>query len=416
MTRYTISLCFSLLMLSPLIAQKIATFEVDMQPSTQGLNMPVSINLDNITTLPEADLVLTEITTKQAVAIPFQVKNGENRMLHWLIPAQNNAKITKRVFQLSKGKQNIAVTIKPVIDDGMLTIQANEKNLLRYYFKTLMPPKRVDEAYKRSGFIHPLWSPHGQVLTRIQPPDHYHHYGIWNPWTHVLFQGDTIDFWNLNAKKGTVRFANFVSNTEGGVFSEFETLHEHVVFKRDGSEVVAMNELQTVRVYRPDEKADYYIMDIVSKLNCATESPFKILAYRYAGMGWRATQEWDNKNSEVLSSEGKTRKDADGTKARWWLAQGTLGDDYGGAAMLSHPTNFNHPEPLRIWPENQYDRGDLFGMFAPTKDIDWLLEPNKTYVLRYRWLVFNGKMTKEKADAAWKAFAEMPKISVTLQK
>ncbi|WP_332910638.1 DUF6807 family protein [Algoriphagus boritolerans] len=26
-----------------------------------------------------------------------------------------------------------------------------------------------------------MTSPSGQVLSRIQPPDHYHHYGIWGP-------------------------------------------------------------------------------------------------------------------------------------------------------------------------------------------------------------------------------------------
>jgi hypothetical protein len=29
---------------------------------------------------------------------------------------------------------------------------------------------------------------------RVQAPDHSHHYGLWNPWTKVLFEGDTVDF------------------------------------------------------------------------------------------------------------------------------------------------------------------------------------------------------------------------------
>jgi len=61
-------------------------------------------------------------------------------------------------------------------------------NLLQYNFGITMPPAGINEAYKRSGYIHPLYTPHGQVLTRIQPPDHYHHYGIWNPWTHIAMK------------------------------------------------------------------------------------------------------------------------------------------------------------------------------------------------------------------------------------
>ena len=101
------------------------------------------------------------------------------------------------------------------------------------------------------------------------------------------------------------------------LFSEFTALQEHVVFKKDGSEKVALNELQTVRVYQPDANNDYYIVDITSKMSCATESPLLIVAYRYGGLGWRATEYWDKNNSEMLTSEGKTRDNTDNTKAKW---------------------------------------------------------------------------------------------------
>jgi len=267
-------------------------------------------------------------------------------------------------------------------------------------------------VYKRSGFIHPLWSPHGQVLTRIQPPDHYHHYGIWNPWTHVAFEGDTIDFWNINSRQGTVRFADFVSVENGPVFAEFKALHDHVVFKKGGGEKIAMKELQGVRVFSPGKNSDFFIVDFNILMNCAGESPVKLLEYRYAGLGWRTTREWDNKNSMVLTSEGKTRKDADGSKARWCIVQGAIGNEYAGVVMMSFPSNYNFPEPLRIWPENQYKRGDMFANFCPTKDMDWLLVPRKNYALRYRFLVYNGKIEKDKASNAWEYFANPPVISI----
>jgi len=131
----------------------------------------------------------------------------------------------------------------------------------------------------------------------------------------------------------------------------------------------------------------------------------RLLAYRYGGFGWRTTEEWNNQKSSVLSSEGKTRKDADGSKARWCIVQGEVGGDHAGVVMMSYPTNYNHPEPLRIWPENQYGRGDMFANFSPTKDKDWPLEPGEEYVLKYRLIVFNGTFTKEQAEAAWAGFA-----------
>ena len=291
--------------------------------------------------------------------------------------------------------------------DNALTISSGNTKLLTYQFTTVYPPAGQDSNYKRSGFIHPLYAPHGQVLTRIQPPDHYHHYGIWNPWTHTVFEKDTIDFWNIKGRTGTVRFVKFTSQKTTASFAEYTALQKHVVFKKGGSEKIALNEWQTVKVYKPGKKMDSYIVDITSKMSCATQSPLLIVAYRYGGLGWRATEYWDKNNAEMLTSEGKTRDSTDNTKARWIIVYGALPDnDEGGIVMLSHPSNYNHPEPLRIWNKQANDgRGDVFANFAPTKDKDWLLEPGKTYILKYRLVVFNGKFDAGKAEAAWQTFA-----------
>ena len=149
------------------------------------------------------------------------------------------------------------------------------------------------------------------------------------------------------------------------------------------------------------------------QLNCTGENPVELLEYRYAGLGWRTTGEWDNKNSMVLTSEGYTRKDADGSRARWCIVQGEIKNDYAGVEMMSFPTNYNFPEPLRIWPEDQYGRGDMFANFCPTKNMDWTLKPGKNYVLQYRFLVYNDRMDKDKAENAWQYFSKAPEIKIT---
>lgn len=399
----------------PGFSQKIAVLEVSFSRSTFGLDIPVSVDLTDLPFVSDTLLSLYEVKGSNRIAILFQIEPGDRGRLHWLV-STGTATGEKHVFELVQAKSKQPAEVTSTFNDGALTIHRGDKNLLQYYFKTVYPPKGVDTAYRRSGFIHPLWSPRGQVLTRIQPPDHYHHYGIWNPWTHVQYEGDTIDFWNINSKQGTVRFANFVSLEDGSVFSEFGVLHEHVVFKKGGGEKVAMNELQQVRVYRPQEDQDFFIVDFYIQLNCADDSPVKLLEYRYAGLGWRTTEKWTNKNSEVLTSEGKTRKEADGSKARWCIVQGSIDDDYAGVVMMSYPANYNYPEPLRIWPESQYNRGDMFANFCPTKDMDWQLNPRQNYFLKYRFLVFNGRINNEKAESAWYYFANPPKVVVKLVK
>jgi hypothetical protein len=393
-------------------AQKIARITVDLPVAMNGLNVPVSIDLDAITFAHDSTLTLVEERNDAIIFVPFQVQQGSHRTLEWMVTNEKTP-LQKRTYQLTTGHAAKFAQVTATTDSGALTIRSGKQSLLRYYFKTVYPPVGIDTNYKRSGFIHPLWTPHGQALTQIQPADHYHHYGIWNPWTHVLFEKDTVDFWNLKDRKGTVRFAGFAATTGGAVFAQFETLHEHVAFKKDGKEKVALRELQTIKVYRPvDGDNDYYIADITSQMNCASESPVLLLTYRYGGLGWRATALWNKDNSEVLTSEGKNRAAADGSTARWCVVQGTLMDDYGGAVMLSYPANYNHPEPLRIWPENSNNRGDMFANFDPTKDKDWLLQPGKTYVLKYRLLVFNGKFDKAKAESAWQYFAHPPAVVV----
>ncbi len=408
-----------ILALLPLIvfvlsAQTIAGFKITLPKATNGIAIPASVNLDALTFLADSSLSLFEVNGNKRIEVAYQIKQEGHRTMYWSVQPADKKEIN---YQLVNTAPHVFSKIEAAKNDSSLTFRSGNRNLLRYYYQTVYPPKGIDTNFKRSGFIHPLWTPHGQELTRIQAPDHYHHYGIWNPWTHVLFEKDTVDFWNLKDHKGTVRFAKLISKTNGDVFSEFEVLHEHVVFKKDGTEKVAMNELQTVRVYEPEKNSDYYIVDITSAMSCATESPFLILEYRYAGMGWRTTGYWDNNNCEVLTSEGKTRKDTDGSRAKWCIVQGALpGNDEGGVAFLSYPTNYNFPEPMRIWTLNTNGRGDMFFSFAPTKDRNWLLEPGKTYVLKYRMVVFNGKFDAAKAETAWQYYAAPPQVQIQKNK
>lgn len=377
----------SLFACNPKTGVKIS-LEIDEQTS---VDVVACANLSELGYTPDSGFTLYD---GEMNPVPFQSKEN---MLYWVV----SAPVAAGTHLYTLDRENTAAvgtSMQTEKENGLLTVKAEGKDLLGYQFETRYPPEGVDSAYQRSGFIHPLKTPQRKILTRIQPPDHYHHYGIWNPWTHTLFEGDTLDFWNLLKRQGTVKFAGFKSITEGTVFSEYQTHHQHVVLKKDET-TVALNELQTVRVYRPG--SDYYLIDLQFDYSCAADSPFKILEYRYGGLGWRTTAEWDQTNSEVLTSEGKSREDADGSLARWLLVQGTLGDAYGGALIMSDPANYNHPEPLRVWPIPEKGRGELMVCFSPTKNTDWTMEPGKQYTLKYRMIVFDGRWNQKKAEEAW---------------
>lgn len=287
--------------------------------------------------------------------------------------------------------------------DGALVIAIDDQDVLSYQYETVYPPAGVDSSFQRSGFIHPLKTLEGHTLTRIFPTDHYHHFGIWNPWTKVEFEGDTLDFWNIGRNRTTIRFAEFDWVKPEAPAPAFKVLHEHVL-QTDSTLRTALNEWQTISI--SDIQPDHYLLDLDITYQCATDSAFHILEHRYAGLGWRATEAWNKDNTEVLTSEGKTRNDADGTTGRWIIVQGELGDSYGGMVILSHPANFNHPEPLRVWPDTQEEQGDIFVNFSPTKTRNWFLQPDSSYQLRYRMVVFNGRCTGEQAEAWFEAYTK----------
>jgi hypothetical protein len=301
--------------------------------------------------------------------------------------------------------------------DGALFIHYAGKDLLGFQYEMHYPPAGVDTAFKRNGYIHPVYTPHGQLLTRINAPDHYHHYGIWNPWTKIQYMGNIYDLWNLVSRQGTVRFEKFNAIIERKNSSSFSARLNHIAFignQNEKKETIIIVENQKITFHHPAREKDHYFLDVEIELIPATDSAVILKEYRYGGLGWRATEEWHKDNSAVLTSAGLARKEADGSLARWVVVEGSLGNERGGMVWFSHPGNYNHPEPLRIWPEDSNKRGDMFANFSPTKNKDWILEPHKKYKLKYRILVYNGTMMdKIKMDKLWDDFS-INKINLDL--
>ncbi|WP_262245395.1 DUF6807 domain-containing protein [Parapedobacter soli] len=287
--------------------------------------------------------------------------------------------------------------------DELVLSNRQGQPLLTYRYTVKAPPQGVSAAYGRSGYIHPLQTLGGKTLTTIQPADHYHHYGLWNPWTRVEYDGKLYDLWNIGDKQGTVRFVDFAEIFQDNKHAGFEAVHHHVIFN-EGEETTIMKENWRIAISQLD--ANKYAVDIRSTLAPITDIDVILKEYRYAGLGFRATPEWTNTNSGVLTSTGKTRKDADGSLERWTIMFGQLGNGEGGVLFLSHPQNYNFPEPVRIWPEDANGgRGDQFFNFSPTKNKDWILEAGKEYTLQYRLIVFDGTLSAGEAEQLWQSFA-----------
>ena len=110
-----------------------------------------------------------------------------------------------------------------------------------------------------------------------------------------------------------------------------------------------------------------------------------------------------------LTSEGKTRKDGHSTRSRWCDAGGVVPGGWAGVLFMSHPTNREHPEPMRIWPGAKQQ---VFFNFCPIQKKAWDLMPGKEYVLQYRMVIHEGKIEKEEAEQAWADFGDPPKVTI----
>jgi len=291
-------------------------------------------------------------------------------------------------------------------DEDRTPIFIGEQPVLSYVHSETLPPEGVDTVYKRSAYIHPLWSPGGERLTRIQPPDHWHHYGIWNPWTRTHFGDHKVDFWNLADRQGTVRFAEYLDKTEQENLAGFRVRQEHIYFKEDGSEGVAMDETWQITVLNLEGQA--YMVDLVTTLSTPLETGITLEAYRYGGgLAFRGTERWYPGNATVLTSEGKSWSDADATHARWMIVEGesSVPEGRSGILFLSHPDNRSHPEPMRMWPPiSNEGKENMFFEFCPIRHQEWVLEPGKEYMLKYRMVVFDGAINIQEAEQYWKDF------------
>ncbi len=410
-----IIIMFTILFVLQASAQELLRFEV-AAGNTDRTDCPISLPIDQLNYNTDSlKLALFEVKGKTETAVPFQLETYSGAKV-WFVLDGLTLKNTKRTFVLRKSlnPQIFNSGIKALIKDGALNLSFGDKPILSYQIETINPPKGVSPLYKRSAFLHPVCSPGGEVLTRIQAPDHYHHYGIWNPWTFTFIGNREVDFWNLMKGQGTVRFAGLISQVEGSVYTGFRSLQEHVDFGAPGGDAVAMSELFDLRVWNLTNQR--YMFDYVSTLNTPLDSGILLAAYRYGGgIGWRATEKWTKDNSSALTSEGKTRKDADGSRARWCIIEGESDtkEGHSGILFLSHPANRMHPEPMRVWPMDANDgRGDMFFEFCPIRHKDWKIEKGNDYTLKYQLVVFDGKMTPEEAENYWQAFANPPVILI----
>jgi hypothetical protein len=271
-----------------------------------------------------------------------------------------------------------------------------------------LPSPDIKPAFQRGGYIHPVRTPSGRIVTDDYPADHRHQHGVMFAWTSAEFEGRKTDFWNMGNSLGRVEAVSVDVMPAGAVYAGWMARHRYVDLT-SGAPKAALNEEWTTRVYTLGAIVPaVHLFDVEIRQRPATAAPLVLPEYHYGGMAVRGAASFMGPPDReiVLTSEGKNRADADATPARWAHIAGTIDGQLAGIAMLGHPDNFRAPEPLRVHPVDPYI------CFAPSRGGAWAITTERPYVARYRFVAADGAADATLLNRLWRDFATPPTVTV----
>jgi len=307
-----------------------------------------------------------------------------------------DVKIMKQQFLYGVVTAWLLCHVNPVWseDRDKLSLADGDAVVMTYNAGYLPSPDADAPWFGRSGFIHPVYTPGGRIVTDGFPSDHMHQHGLMFAWTNALFDGRSIDFWNSAAKVAHIEHVATIRADADEIIVQLRHLDDTTAVP-----TAVLNETwQVTRV--PHESM--HVFDLVSTQTCATTLPLKINQYHYGAMCIRGPVSWLEKQqgSTMLTSEGKDRKAGNHSRPNWVTMSGQVDGAPCGITAMSHPENFRAPQPVRLHPNKPYF------CFAPMVLGDFQIEPGKPYVSRYRFVAFDGRPDVEDFQALWQSFVE----------
>jgi hypothetical protein len=371
----------------------VAAGDLDRQETVVSFSLPSE--------LPAPDY---HLEAPDGTAVPLQV--GDTRA--WFVLDRLGAG-QERTYRLVAGS---------IADGGVdlsrqarsIGLSIDEQPVVRYWVdERPLPRPELDSIYLRGGYLHPVRTPSGRVVTGDYAEGHPHHHGVWSAWTNTEFRGRTPDFWNMQQGTGAVVPMALDSTWSGPVQAGLTARHRYV----DDSApepTTALYEEWTVRVYDVSAPGgtDYRLFDLRVAQTTASSSPLVLPPYHYGGVAVRGRDAWYGAdNAHFLTSAGRDRSDGNETRARWTYIGGKVDGARAGIAMLSHPDNVRAPQPVRIHPEMPYF------CYAPSQLGRWAIEPGRPHVARYRFVAFDGPPDPERLDRLWTDYAYPPAVTVT---
>jgi len=277
-----------------------------------------------------------------------------------------------------------------------LRIMRGNKPVLNYWL-TPQLPEGLPQYYTRSGFIHPVYSSSGRIVTDDFPVGYAHQHGFFSAWTNTTFRNSFIDFWNTHKELATVAHVEMLETQRQDGFVGFKARLQQSSLKFGK----ILREDLTIRVHN---RSDVFVWDVRSDQTNVTRDTLFLNKHLYGGLGIRGSKHWNAKDAtnylspaNFLTSDGLTRDSANHTHPEWTAIYGDLPTGKAGMAVIPHPENFRWPVAVRVHPDLPY-----FSV-SPVTEEGFFIAPGETYLTRYRVVVFDGEVPEGLINSSgWK--------------
>ena len=331
-----------------------------------------------------------------ASAMRFLVPRGSqagvtlSRMFAALLLA---ASVAESTDALPRDPQALASEI--VVTDDAVSVRVGGIERVRYQVALKQPPPGVEKPVAGSGFLHPVRTPGGAIVTTDFPTDYPHQHGLFHAWTKTEFRGHEVDFWNSH--RGLGRVEHDATQPVEVIDSRTFRVHLNHVDRTGERPVVAMRERRTYRVECDDRETR---IDVRSVLAAATDDPITLKRHVYGGVAARGPDHWTIAGGHrFVTPQGDDRDSLNHRPFDWVASTGpaAAGDTrFATLAMLSPRSNLRSPQPVRLHPTMPYF------VFSPTVDEPYAITPGRPLASRYVYVASDGLPDTARLTELWR--------------
>ncbi len=283
--------------------------------------------------------------------------------------------------------------------------------------------------------LYPIRTAKGIVVTRGYPldprpgerVDHPHHVGLWFNYGNV----DGYDFWNNSdaipeerrPKMGTIYQRAITASTSGADQGTLDIdadwvipdgtvlLKEHTRYVFSGTETTRVIDRTTTltagkkAISLADNKEGVFGLRVTRALEIPSKTPE---VFTDASGKATSVPTLDNAGvtGDYLTSEGKTGDAVWGTRGRWCMLSGKVGDSPVSIAILDAPSNpgyptYWHARGYGLFAANPLGQKDLSG----GKEVfNYGLTAGSSTAFHYRVIVADQSLDARAVEAAWKTW------------